>query len=124
MHEDIFSLWLRKTGLRATPTRWVAPADRPEVWDTDSTERPQPSTVADLNLADDHDDGVDDDGPSGAEHYGRPGDRLENTELVAAVFRAAGNPTYQDVRLKSAKASHCPGPTQRAGCHAAGQEGR
>src|SRR5258708_101118 len=113
MHEDTFSLWLKNTGLRATPRRWVALADGPGVSDTDSTEQPQPFTVADLDLADDHDDGMDDDGPSGTEHYGRPGDRLENTELVAAVFRAAGNPTYQDVRLKSAKTNHSPGPTHR-----------
>jgi hypothetical protein len=112
MHEDTLSLWLKITGLRATSTRSVAPADVPGLSDTDSTEQPQPAIVADLDLADDHDDSVDD-GSSGTERHRRPGDPLENTELVSAVFRAAGNPTYQDVRLKSAKTDHCSGPTHR-----------
>ena len=88
MHEDTVSLWLKITGLRATSTRSVVPADVPRVSDTDSTEQPRPSIVADLDLANDHDDGVDD-GSSGTERHCRPGNPLENTELVSAAFRAA-----------------------------------
>jgi hypothetical protein len=114
MHEDTFRLWLRETGLRAPP-RLVALADAPALLDPGEIEEPQPPAVADLDLVDpgDHDDDADDDRPNGFEDHGGPGDRWENIERVAAAFRAAGNPKYQDVRLKSAKTSHGSGPACR-----------
>jgi hypothetical protein len=134
MDQDAISLWLKENGLRVL-TRPMPPADGPVLAGMDNTESPSPTTVADLDLVDpedrddvdpedrddvdpeDHDDdhncGADDDCLRvTVDQRDRPG-RWENTELVAAAFQAAGNPTYQDVRLKSPQTSHCPGPTHR-----------
>jgi hypothetical protein len=111
MHEHSFQ-WPGETDLRA-PTQSVA-ADEPLLSDTGSAEEPQPSIVADRELDDlGNDDGADDDGRSDSEDYGGPGRHQENTELVAAAFRAAGNPKFRDVRLKPAKINHCPDLTHR-----------
>lgn len=117
MHKDTLS-WLGEAGLSAPPPQSLA-TDEPPLSDTNSADEPQPSIVADLDLDDlgdsdgDGDDGADDDCPSDPEDYGEPGRHRENTELVAAAFRAAGNPKYQDVRLKLAKTSNCPNLTHR-----------
>ncbi len=112
MHEDNFQ-WLGETDLRA-PTQSVA-ADGPLLSDTGSAQEPQPSIGADPEPDDlgEDDDGADDDGLSDSEDYGGPRRHQENTELVAAAFRAAGNPKFQDVRLKPAKFNHCPDLTHR-----------
>jgi hypothetical protein len=126
MDQDAISLWLKENGLRVL-TRPMPPADGPVLAGMDNTESPSPTTVADLDLVDpedrddvdpeDHDDdhncGADDDCPRVTVDQRDRRGPWENMELVAAAFQAAGNPTYQDVRLKSAKTSHCPGPTHR-----------
>jgi hypothetical protein len=95
------------------PTQSVA-ADGPLLSDTGSAQE-QPSSGADAEPYDlgEDDGGADDDGLSDSEDYGGPGRHQENTELVAAAFRAAGNPKFQDVRLKPAKFNHCPDLTHR-----------
>jgi hypothetical protein len=118
MDQDAFSLWLKENGLRVL-TQSMPPADGPVLAGIDNTDSPSPATVADLDLVDpeDHDDnhncGADDDCPRVTVDQRDRRGPWENTELVAAAFQAAGNPTYQDVRLKSAETSHCPGPTHR-----------
>jgi hypothetical protein len=126
MDQDAISLWLKENGLRAL-TRPMPPADGPVLAGMDNTESLSPTTVADLDLVDpedrddvdpeDHDDdhncGADDDCPRVTVDQRDRRGPWENMELVAAAFQAAGNPTYQDVRLKSPQTSHCPGPTHR-----------
>jgi hypothetical protein len=119
MDEHTTSLLLRENGLEVL-TRSVPPADGPVLSDIDNTENPLPSTVAELDLVDpeDDDDEGDDDGVGDdvarvtVDQRDRPG-QWENTELVAAAFRAAGNPKFEDVRLRSAKTSYRPAPTHR-----------
>jgi hypothetical protein len=110
MDEYIFSLWLRETGLRVL-TQPVVPALGQPLSDHE-TKEPQRSAVADLDLVDPEGDD-DDDGPSVSSDYRELGDHWENTDRVSAVFRAAGNPMYQDVRFRVAKTSHCPDPSHR-----------
>ena len=118
------SLLLRENGLEVL-TRSVPPADGLVLSNMDNTGNTWPSTVAELDLVDPedddderdgnegNDDGVGDDVPHVTVDYrDRPG-RWENTELVAAAFRAAGNPKFEDVRLRSAKTSDRPAPTHR-----------
>jgi hypothetical protein len=108
MDEHAFGQWLKETGLSVVPPQ-VAPADG-ELLSEDRAETPPLSLVAELDLADPEEDDED----TGAfADLGKPGDRLENTELVAAAFRAAGNPKYQDVTFKSARVAHRPVPTYR-----------
>lgn len=124
MDEYTISLLLRENGLEVL-TRSVPPADELVLSNMDNTEKTWPSTVAELDLVDPEDDDderagdegnddrVGDDVPHVTVDYrDRPG-RWENTELVAAAFRAAGNPKFEDVRLRSAKTSDRPAPTHR-----------
>jgi hypothetical protein len=101
MDRDAFDLLLEATD-RAVATR-PAPSASGAV---SSDEPPRLS----FDLADFEED---DEGTSGFTDLGAPGDRLENTELVAAAFRAAGNPKYQDVRLKGASPANYRVPTYR-----------
>src|SRR6202023_1389859 len=134
MDEYTISLLLRENGLEVL-TRSVPPADGLVLSNMDNTENTRPSTVAELDLVDPedddderagdegNDDGVDDDVPHVTVDYrDRPG-RWENTELVAAAFRAAGNPKFEDVRLRSAKTSDRPAPPHREIAMCRGGEG-
>jgi hypothetical protein len=105
MDRHAFDLLLEETDF-AVATRLVTPTNGT----VSSDEPPWLSFVAQLDLADPEDD---DEGTGGFTDVGAPGDRLENTELVAAAFRAAGNPKYQDVRLKAAAGGNRPVPTYR-----------
>jgi len=96
MGRHAFDLWLEEKGFGV-----VTPAEG-------AAEVPPPSFVAELDLAD-----PEDDDESIFSDLGKPGDRLENTELVAAAFRAAGSPRYQDVKLKAAGRGHRRDPTYR-----------
>jgi hypothetical protein len=118
MDHDAIGLWLEENGMRIL-ARSMLPTDVPLQAGRDNSESSSPSTLTDLDLVDpeddenDHDDGADDDWPGVmVSQRHRPG-RGEDTELVAAAFRAAGNPKFEDVRLRSAKASDHPGPTHR-----------
>jgi hypothetical protein len=108
MDKHAFDLWLKEAGLQLMTTP-PAPAEA-EMASDDAAELPSLSPVAELDLADPEDD---DEGDGVFADFGRPGDRLENAELVAAAFRAAGNPKYLDVRLKTARGGNCPLPTYR-----------
>ena len=110
MDDDIYDLWLKDTGLR----RWVPVPDGSVLADNKTAE-PQPTVVNDLDLVDpeDDEDGADRELRSAEAAYRDNHDRWENTELVAAAFRAAGNPKFEDVRLKSARTSDRPAPTHR-----------
>jgi hypothetical protein len=120
MDQNAISLWLRENGLEVL-TRSVPPASAPVLSDIKNTENTWPSTVADLDLVDpedddegddDHSDGVADDVLRvTVDQRNRPG-RWEDTEVVAAAFRTAGNPKFEDVRLKSGEKTK-PDPTQR-----------
>jgi len=124
MDQNTISLLLRENGLEVL-TRSMPSADGQVLSDVDNTENPLPSTVADLDLVDPEDDddegdddegdddGVGDDVPRFTVDYCHRAGRWENTELVAAAFRAAGNPKFEDVRLRSATTSDHPGPTHR-----------
>src|SRR5471032_309269 len=100
MNEHIFALWLKETGLMVLPRPLPGDVACDElrsaataygsVLSDDETGQPQRSDVADLDLADPEDDDDDDEQfPSAFAGFGAPGDRRENTELVAAVFLAA-----------------------------------
>jgi hypothetical protein len=104
MDKDLFELWVRETGIRAPV--WPVAADEP--LRSDGAEQRDLIGVPDLDI-----DDLGDDGLRGSEDCGQPGGHRENTELVAAVFRAEGDPKYQDVKLRAAKTSNSPGPTHR-----------
>jgi hypothetical protein len=113
---DTTSQWLKENGLMLSEV----PADGPAPASSAQIECPSGSTVADLDLVDPEEDENDDavdgtssDRPCATVYQRDPSDRWENTERVDAAFRAAGNPKFQDIRFKSAKISHCPGPTHR-----------
>ena len=107
MDKHAFDLWLKEAGLQVVTT--PAPAEAEMVSDN-AAEPPPLSSFAELDLADPDDD---DEGTDALADFGQPGDRLENTELVAAAFRVAGDPKYEDVRLKPATGGTCLVPTYR-----------
>ena len=105
MDNYFFDRRLEETGFGAM-TSTVTPAGGAVLSDNAA----EPWFVAELDL----DDPEDADETTGAfTDVGKPGDRLENAELVAAAFRAAGDPKFQDVKLKSARGGNCPVPTYR-----------
>jgi hypothetical protein len=116
MDENLFSLQLSALGLRV-----LTPSVSPEyqrLLSDDGTDEPLPFTAANGDLLDfdedeDDQDGTDDDDILVFSEHGGPGRDKENTNLVAAAFRAAGDPRYQDVRFKPAKANHWVNPTPR-----------
>jgi|SRR5438309_1000006 hypothetical protein len=116
MDHDALGLWLEQNGLRILARSMLATDGSLQAG---NTQRSSLSTVTELDPVDpeddenDHEDGADGDWPEVMVSQGhRPG-RGEDTELVAAVFRAAGNPKFDDVRFRSAKTSNHPGPTHR-----------
>jgi hypothetical protein len=116
MDHDAIDLLLKENGLSLL-TRSMLSTDVPVRPGRDNAENWSQS-MPDLDRIDpedddDHDDGAEDDWPGvmvGQRHHPSHG---EDTELVAAAFRAAGNPKFDDVRLRSAKTSNHPGPTHR-----------
>jgi hypothetical protein len=116
MDENLFSLQLSALGFSIlTPS--VAPVHQRSPSDHGSDEpRPLAATNGDrhdLDEDEDDQDGTDDEDIRVSSEYGAPSRDKENTELVAAAFRAAGNPRYQDVRFKPAKTGHWVNPTPR-----------
>jgi hypothetical protein len=97
----------------AEPKQQIAVADRAVLPDISNTEDLWSSPMAGQDPEDPDDNGAEGDSASGSYLLREPGRRRENTELVAAVFEGAGNPRFQDVRLKPAKTRNCPGPTYR-----------
>jgi hypothetical protein len=102
MDEFTFRLWLRQTGLWS-PTLQAPPAKGPLLSATETAELPPTAaSAASAPIDTGDDDDLNREGHSDPEDYGGPGFGWENTELVAAVFRAAGNPRFQDVTLRVA----------------------
>jgi hypothetical protein len=97
----------------AEPKQQIAVADRAVLPDISNTEDLWSSPMAGQDPEDPDDNGAEGEPASGSYLLREPGRRRENTELVAAVFEGAGNPKFQDVRLKPAMTRNCPGPTYR-----------
>jgi hypothetical protein len=112
MDDYSFRLWLKETGLWS-PSLQPQPIGSPlsDMENTQTAPQPVMENPDPLDLGDD-DDADDDDADDFGEDYGGPGAGWENTDLVTAVFRAAGNPRFEDVRLKVARTSR-PDPTDR-----------
>jgi hypothetical protein len=107
MDTHAFDLWLKEAGLQVVTTPLV-PAGAEAVSDDVAELLPSPVEELDLAESEEHDEDAE-----VVSEFGQPGDRLENTELVAAAFRAAGNPRYEDVKLKAQRSSNCLVPSYR-----------
>jgi hypothetical protein len=97
----------------AEPKQQIAVAHRAALPDISNTEDLWSSPMAGQDPEDPDDNGAEGEPASGSYLLRERGRRRENTELVAAVFEGAGNPRFQDVRLKPAMTRNCPGPTYR-----------